>query len=73
MDDESGETMAGFDREAHSFVIRIWKEPTGNAGQWRGWINHVQTGQRHYFRDPVAISSIVANYLHDQHEAVEGL
>ena len=71
MDDESGSMMVGFDREAHSFVIRIWKEPTGELGEWRGWINHVQSGQRHYFRDPAAISPIVADYLHDQHEAIQ--
>jgi len=73
MDNDSGETMADFEREAHSFVIRIWKEPAGKTGEWRGWINHVQSGQRHYFRDPTAISPIISDYLHDQQEAVEGL
>ncbi|MBK6324556.1 MAG: hypothetical protein KA362_01165 [Chloroflexi bacterium] len=72
MDDDSDDAMIGFEKEAHSFVIRIWKEPTGETGEWRGWINHVQTGQRHYFRSPAAISPIIADYLHNQQEAVEG-
>jgi hypothetical protein len=71
MDDESGSMMVGFDQEAHSFVIRIWKEPAGTRSEWRGWINHVQSGQCHHFRDSSAISPIVADYLHNQHETIQ--
>jgi hypothetical protein len=41
--------MSGQLRRAHSFVIRMWIEPrevAGMAGDWRGEIQHVPSGQR---------------------------
>ncbi len=32
------------------FLIRIWPEP-GSAGGWRGFAQHVQSGQSAYFAD----------------------
>jgi hypothetical protein len=58
--------MARFEQEAHSFLIRVWHENRPSEtemGEWRGWIDHVQSGQRHYFRDTREISSIVGQYL----------
>ena len=56
-----------FDKKAISFVIRIWREPqTTEEGEWRGWIEHVQTRERHYFRESSEINTIVSRYLKDQ-------
>jgi hypothetical protein len=57
--------MAHFEKEAHSFLIRLWREHhlTEDPSEWRGWIDHVQSGQRHYFRDTHEIGNIVGHYL----------
>jgi hypothetical protein len=58
--------MTRFDKEAHSFVIRMWRENRDQPdaeGEWRGWIDHVQTGKRHYFRQVQTISRIVSGYV----------
>ena len=42
--------MTYFEAEAHSFVLRIWQEnrdDPDDAVEWRGWIEHVQSAQRH--------------------------
>lgn len=68
MDNQNREMMARFDKEAHSFVIRIWRENREVAeatAEWRGWIKHTQSGQRHYFRDVDEIRHVVASYLDD--------
>jgi hypothetical protein len=60
------DTMAQFDREAHSFVIRIWKENSVDPTQtavWRGWIRHVQSEKQHYFSDMAEINRVVVRYL----------
>lgn len=58
--------MTYFEAEAHSFVMRIWRENQFNSrepGEWRGWIEHVQSEQRHYFRDLFEIPHIVTAYV----------
>jgi hypothetical protein len=63
--DESG-IMARFEKEAHSFLIRLWREnhfSEEEIGEWRGWVDHVQSGQRHYFRNTGEISHIVNRYI----------
>ncbi len=59
--------------ETHSFVVRLWveaRDETGATAEWRGWIQHVQDGQRHYFQDLGEISHIVASHLNEAHGAV---
>ncbi|MCI0396436.1 MAG: hypothetical protein L0332_00855 [Chloroflexi bacterium] len=63
--------MTYFEAEAHSFVVRLWRENPDNSdepGEWRGWLEHVQSGQRHYFRAVTDISRIVATYLGEADE-----
>ncbi|MFO7540349.1 MAG: hypothetical protein R6X32_20105 [Chloroflexota bacterium] len=85
MDDRSDTTtMAQFEKEAHSFVIRIWKEnhnsyadEPSQMGIWRGWIRHVQSERQHYFADVADIGPIVARYLNpnagnDRFEPIQG-
>ena len=37
---------------SHLFTVRLWREDLG-AGQvqWRGQVQHVLSGEAHYFRD----------------------
>ena len=68
MDDQQG-IMTHFEKEVHSFVIRIWRENQDNPGapgEWRGWIQHVQRDKRHYFQEVNDISRIVAGYLNEE-------
>jgi hypothetical protein len=34
-----------------TFVIRFWKEWSAAGSRWRGWVEHVQSGQRVGFQD----------------------
>ena len=52
------------EKKSVSFVIRIWREQQiSQDGEWRGWIEHAQTRQRHYFREMTEINSIIEHYL----------
>jgi hypothetical protein len=65
--------LASSEGETHSFVVRLWveaRDKTGATAEWRGWIQHVQDGHRHYFQDLAEISHIVANHLSEAHRAV---
>jgi hypothetical protein len=68
MEQEDQGIMTYFEAEAHSFVLRIWREnredPDAPA-EWRGWIEHVQSEQRHYFRKLGDIPGIVSSYVGD--------
>ena len=58
--------MARFDHESHSFVIRLWQEHQEHPDApliWRGWVEHVQSGMRHYFQSVAALNDIVFDYL----------
>jgi hypothetical protein len=55
-----------FDRDACSFVIRMWRERAGGAqkqNEWRGWIEHVQSHKRVFFRNKVDIITFINGYL----------
>ena len=77
MADQSQDMMSLFESESHSFVMRLWQEHDTESpadAEWRGWVEHVQTGQRFYFRDFSDIKQIVGNFLEDQEErAADGL
>ena len=34
---------------SNSFVLRIWWEEGTWPHEWRGWVQHVVTGEMHYF------------------------
>jgi hypothetical protein len=49
--------------EAISFIVRIWKQ-TGSADpEYRGWVEHVQSGQRTSFLGLDQLSSVISAYL----------
>jgi hypothetical protein len=56
-----------FDHDACSYVIRMWRESAASdleQGEWRGWIEHVQSRKRIFFRDTEEITSFIDKYLH---------
>lgn len=68
MEQQDQGIMTYFEAEAHSFVLRIWRENREDPDApavWRGWIEHVQSEQRHYFRKLGDIPSIVSAYVGD--------
>lgn len=66
MNQEDQGIMTYFEAEAHSFVMRIWREnrdDPNDLAEWRGWIEHVQSQQRHYFRNLEDLPQIVGAYV----------
>jgi hypothetical protein len=63
--------MSLFESESHSFVLRLWQEHgtpadashSTHPAETRGWVEHVQTGERYYFRDLSEIKSIITTIL----------
>ena len=33
------------------FTVRLWREQLNDHWEWRGKVQHVTTGEAHYFRD----------------------
>jgi hypothetical protein len=65
MEEQDQGIMTYFEADAHSFVVRLWREDNENPdepAEWRGWIEHVQSQKRHYFQAVADISRIVAAY-----------
>jgi len=60
--------MRSFEDHVHSFVIRVWQEPReieGAGPEWRGRIEHVQSGERVYFRSLDTMVEFIVAYLSD--------
>ncbi len=51
-------------RTSHLFTLRLWPEDLG-GGQtdWRGKVQHVQSGEVRYFRDWLALEAFVEELL----------
>ena len=49
--------------QAISFVVRIWKQTGPADPEYRGWIEHVQSGQRTSFLGLDQLSSVIAAYI----------
>ena len=55
-----------------SFIVRVWRERGEGPAvcqEWRGSIEHVQSGQRSFFRDLSAIASFMQPHL--EHLGIE--
>ena len=55
-----------FDRNINSYVIRMWYENAVSEleqGEWRGWIEHVQSRKRVWFRDTAEIVPFIEESL----------
>jgi hypothetical protein len=47
-----------------TFIIRMWLEPTGDdAGEWRGQVEHVQSGERSYFHDLGRLVALITTHV----------
>jgi hypothetical protein len=49
--------------QAISFVVRIWKQTGPADPEYRGWVEHVQSGQRTSFLGLDQLSSVIAAYM----------
>jgi hypothetical protein len=51
-------------QKSHLFTLRLWSEDLG-SGQtdWRGKIQHVNSGEARYFRDWLTMESFVEELL----------
>jgi len=46
-----------------SFVVRIWRQMTPAGPEYRGWVEHVQSGKRTFFLGLDGLPSLVGGYL----------
>jgi len=49
--------------EAISFIVRIWKQTGSTDPEYRGWVEHVQSGQRTSFLGLDRLPSAIAAYM----------
>ena len=45
--------MERYESSVHTFVVKVWLEPSELAesqGEWRGEVRHVLSGETRYFR-----------------------
>jgi hypothetical protein len=57
--------MKSLDERSYTYVVKIWEERRdvdGATPAWRGSVDDIQTGDRHYFCTLVELSA----YLGDQ-------
>ncbi len=51
------------DQESHSFIVRMWREPTidtHDGASWRGTITHVLSGEQLHFWELGAVQRFIA-------------
>ena len=49
---------------SHLFTVRLWQEDLGHGRvEWRGQMQHVLSGQTHYFRDWATLAEVMAAML----------
>jgi hypothetical protein len=49
--------------EAVSFIVRIWKHTRPTGPECRGWVEHVQSGQRTFFLGLDELTSVIATHV----------
>jgi hypothetical protein len=53
-------------RAEHLFIVRIWREVAkGGQSQWRGSVDHVASGQKHYFANTSDLVEFITFRLED--------
>jgi hypothetical protein len=49
---------------SHLFTLRLWPEDLGNGQiDWRGKVQHMNSGEAHYFRDWATLEAFVEGLL----------
>jgi hypothetical protein len=54
------------DSKVHSFVVKVWLEPSGDEPgniDWHGYITHVPGGERRYLKKLSDVSDFIGIYL----------
>jgi hypothetical protein len=59
--------MALLDDRSAAFIVRVWCErgdgPGDGVRDWRGSIEHVESGERVYFRELASVSAFMTSRL----------
>ena len=51
---------------SHLFTLRLWVEELGEGQtEWRGQVQHVVSGEKHYFRDWAALIAFLRAKLQE--------
>jgi len=54
--------MIAFEHKTQVFIVRIWCEPReieGAHGEWRGYLEHVHSGERRYVKSLQEITAVI--------------
>ena len=53
-------------RDSHLFTVRLWMQDLGDRrAEWRGKVQHVTSGEAHYFRDWDVLIALLKAMLPD--------
>jgi len=56
-------------RPSHLFTLRVWRTQLDDGRtEWRGKVQHVLSGERHYFRDWASLITHLLSMLQDDVE-----
>lgn len=58
--------MDAFEVNTHSFIVKVWLEESAEENEkasWQGYITHVFTGERRYFRNLDEVAAFITPYL----------
>jgi hypothetical protein len=56
-------------RSSHLFMVRMWPEDVGGGRtDWRGKVQHVNSGEARYFRDWPTLEAFVEGLIHGTDE-----
>jgi hypothetical protein len=45
-----------------TFVLHFWREWSSTRSSWRGWVKHVQSGQRAAFQDEASLLCFIHSF-----------
>jgi hypothetical protein len=68
--------MDASERQTQVFIVRFWAEPrqVDNARvEWRGVVEHLQTGQRKYVQRPKDATRFIATYVPRSYRGVRSI
>ncbi len=52
-----------------SFAVRVWLERVGpGKTEWRGRVEHMRTGETHYFREWSSLVDKIQSMLHSEQQ-----
>ncbi len=66
--------MATFEDNTHVFIVRIWSEPREIEDapvEWRGVVEHLFSGDKHYLKDLAEIITFIAQHTEELQVEIE--